>query len=51
MELLSRIKEETPDLIRTVMIRGNYYLVKLNIKNEIEYFVFLNYLIGLNQEI
>lgn len=50
-ELLDQIKERMPDFVRRVMLRGNYYLVELRAKEEIEYFVFLNYLISLNQEI
>ena len=50
-ELLTQIKEKKPGFVHTVAQRGNYYLVKLRVNDEIEYFAFLNYLISLNQEI
>jgi len=50
-ELLARARKENPDLVGAVLPRGNYYLVDLKTTEKSEYLVFLNYLIGLNQEI
>lgn len=50
-ELILRVKEENPGFVRAIISRGKYYLVDLDISKKSEYFFFLDYLIGLNQEI
>jgi hypothetical protein len=50
IDFIRGVEKNEPGFIRSILSGKNYYLVELGIREESEYFIFLNCLINLNQE-